>query len=115
MEDEASFLAACYKDIGLEENLAVDNNDTEFVVGFIDSCSEVNNKKKQKNKKKARGGRISGENYKKKQLSYEHVSEQLEKFSACCKRLCFSWLTVQILMYCRNAYVGLLTQEDRRS
>ena len=66
MEDEASFLAACYKDIGLEENLAVDNDDTESVVGFIYSCSEVKNKKKQKNQKNARGGRIPGENYKKK-------------------------------------------------
>ena len=66
MKDEDSFLAACYKDIGLRENLGVDNNDTESIVRFIESCSEVKNKKKQKNQKNARGGRISGENHKKK-------------------------------------------------
>ena len=48
-------------------------------------------------------------------LSPHEIQKELSMFTCCSQLLCYTWLTWQIVMACRNQYVLLSSYEDRRT
>lgn len=64
----------------------------------------------------ARKKRLSFQNDQQQKMNVQLIEEELAAFALrqCCVRLCWAWLTVQMIMYCRAMFVLLPTYEARR-
>ena len=66
-------------------------------------------------KKKTGRSHPSWSDYSAIKLNLETIKEEIAAFPACCAQLCFNLLTWQVVKTGRIAYVGVPSNDDRRT
>ena len=80
-----------------------------------ETYEELQTGQKKSNKRKSSNPRKSFKQHQAEQASVDNIKKQVEAFQSCCARMCFSWITWQMVLYCRALYVLLPCFDERRA